>query len=395
MRERSQSSQDTLSSFERYKQTSSGTETLTSTFVAPLITGTSKTMFDVVTPRFRERSAKGEVIINPLIIVDHEYHLQSGGSAWYKNDADGLPSHWTSGPNSIFYRGYPVGHSLLSLPDAGLAEQAGTQAAAGVKSPEFAGTVFIAEARETIQLLRNPLRSWLDFLKKMRLQKNRSFRRRGMTTFEFISDSWLTYRYGVRPIVKDAQDAVKAIEVLKVPRPERFTSRGYASNSGTIDTEKYENFIRTKATTSKEVSVRAGAIYETSAWLDTFGVGYGQLPIAVWETIPFSFVVDWFVNVGTYIEAISPKGAVNILGTWTTRRTERTTTSLCYFENVASGYVLTSEGGDHEVLRDVELARNPGISVKLVSKVSPLSGDLGTKRIVDAIALGEQILRSR
>lgn len=56
-----------------------------------------------------------------------------------------------------------------------------------------------------------------------------------------------------------------------------------------------------------------------------------------WALVPFSFVVDWFLPVGSYLEALGAvKGLTFVSGT----RTEFTNGSL----NIQTGYLKSSEG---------------------------------------------------
>jgi hypothetical protein len=48
------------------------------------------------------------------------------------------------------------------------------------------------------------------------------------------------------------------------------------------------------------------------------GLRLSDVPSALWELVPWSFVVDRFVSVGKWLDAITPKPNVRILGTWTT-----------------------------------------------------------------------------
>jgi len=147
------------------------------------------------------------------------------------------------------------------------------------------------------------------------------------------------------------------------------------------------------------VNVRAGILYEYHRSPDTFGIGLSEVPVAGWEAIPFSFVADWFFNIGSYIEAITPISGVKRLGSWTTTRIELSTTRSTWWNDAgthANGQsrVITADGTVTEKYVTVSKNRRPGISVGLATKVSPLSGDIGKKRILDLVALGTQVLKS-
>jgi hypothetical protein len=68
-----------------------------------------------------------------------------------------------------------------------------------------------------------------------------------------------------------------------------------------------------------EVSARAGVLCDvTIDELTIFGVD--QLAESLWELIPFSFIVDWFANVGDTIAALTPDAGVKQRASWVTVR---------------------------------------------------------------------------
>jgi hypothetical protein len=95
-----------------------------------------------------------------------------------------------------------------------------------------------------------------------------------------------------------------------------------------------------------------------------------QIPAAIWEIIPFSFVVDWFVNVESFIRAVTPKADVHRLAEWVTIETEREEmfTANYSWNNAPTQDEVTPPGG-HFKRVITEKTRNPGISAQLSSKL--------------------------
>lgn len=69
----------------------------------------------------------------------------------------------------------------------------------------------------------------------------------------------------------------------------------------------------------------AGVIYEIKSQTTSqnisriLGIRARDIPATLWEIVPYSFVVDWFVNVGTWLNAVVPDPNVTVLGNWITR----------------------------------------------------------------------------
>jgi hypothetical protein len=405
MRYRSEDSQVPVSmTWKRWN--ASCVQDLNSTASSTTKVGAFRSILDVVTPRFKERMAAGEVIVNPLTIVRREC-----GAAY--NDAS---RHWAALPcnREQMTGGYdiwaPAGvngripaqsHLVVPLEYGDLHKLAGTSALANVKDPDVQGLIFIGELKETLRFLRRPLATLGKNFKRYQRRARHSKRKgatKARTLFEFLSENWLAYRYGIMPLVLTAEDAVVACRRLG-EKPHRYTARGYAQDDADLTemssgaTSLY-NWNLTHYT-SRAYSVRAGVIYEMNM-RDSFGVEYDQIPAALWEIIPFSFVVDWFANVGEFITAITPKVRVTQLGSWTTSREISTSVRTATSSSTNPGWVDESAPGGVDTFTTTVINRDPGLSLGLVSttKAYP-KGSLGTKRILDSLALINGVLFSK
>jgi hypothetical protein len=126
---------------------------------------------------------------------------------------------------------------------------------------------------------------------------------------------WLEIQYGWLPLIYDVQGALKALSAVNKPR---FTARGYANDSGASSPSSILNFGVANATftlsTVLDKRVRAYILYEVdrSALLPQ-KLGLLQLPGTLWELATFSFVLDWFIDIGQWLDAITPRVGVKVL----------------------------------------------------------------------------------
>lgn len=206
------------------------------------------------------------------------------------------------------------------------------------KQNHFRGGNFIAELRDTIRGLRNPVKGFRGLLdtyhgNARKRVKNAVGRRQVPTTQKqfrdleksspdvsraaqrALSDSWLEANFGWSPLLSDAVDAYQALRRLSTTVPlERFFGRSsndepptYASNSRVHSNTEFTWTVRTvrryEVTVYGAVKIETGT--PTGRAIEEMGIRARDFVPAVWEAIPYSFLIDYFSNVGDVIEAVS------------------------------------------------------------------------------------------
>lgn len=141
---------------------------------------------------------------------------------------------------------------------------------------------------------------WKQFKRHLGLDK--SLKRPGAHKFQDIPGLWLEYSFGWSPLVSDCYNILN-----KTFEPPRMKVQ--KEHSEVIDKSfDQTSASRVRLTGSCRVNVRATASCMVSvdvpalAALAQYGINN---PAAVaWELVPWSFVVDWFIPVGDYIEQL-------------------------------------------------------------------------------------------
>jgi hypothetical protein len=116
---------------------------------------------------------------------------------------------------------------------------------------------------------------------------------------------WLEYSFGWKPLVEDIHSASM---VLQRPFPKFLICRGRAKASMTLSLSEGSGIYlgNYEHVTFKTAVQLQSEVYVTNwvAWkANQLGLT-NPLSIA-WEVIPFSFVVDWFVPVGNYLQSLT------------------------------------------------------------------------------------------
>lgn len=141
-----------------------------------------------------------------------------------------------------------------------------------------------------------------------------------------IADNWLELQYGWKPLLQDVYGATKNIYDLNHDEPGRYriSVRGHAHNprkefinevSG--DTTKYGRYTR-----KEQVSVRLDYTLENPALAQASALGVTNPAVLAWELLPWSFVADWFIPVGNYLNSLDAALGFSFCGGFATHYME-------------------------------------------------------------------------
>lgn len=373
--------------------------------------GVYRYMEDVVDQRYKKRSEEGAIFNNRLYSKRITSTVHSLGSySW------AIKATCSCSPSSTVRSGTATGTNGLAFDAVGSFTYspsvdldtakilAGTNALSNVAEPEVQGQVDLVELRKTIQLLKRPIQKW-DSIQKIAERRFKKAKASGKTDArnlsEFISSNWLAYRYGFIPLMLSTQGLLKALS--KGVTSKRQTARGssfvptqtatynatYAASTVTGGFTKYLSIVGTKVHT-----VRTGVLYEhTTSLRASLGMELHEIPSTAWELIPYSFVADWFANIGDYIRAVTPKAGVKILSSWTTVKTDFTyniTVTGTAVQGSSTCYTYSGAPGLEFSRKEIEVTRTPGVSVGLASKLQEIKTFSQKKDLIhlaDAIAL--------
>jgi len=284
--------------------------------------GTVKVMTDSVVPRFHERVKKGEVFFNPMYSREYTIHPAQGVDGWCRSITTYCTG--TAHPFQLEWRfsnAYMSTFSLFTTSTVGLAaavsetdvSSAITEASTSVLSERGrAGTSNLYESLAEYEQLLRLLPGVFSSMRTALLAKN------VLSRAKAAGGAYLAYRYGIKPFISDVEQILTGMDA-RTGR-QRFSSRSNLSLSGTVVSTSsgvfggMQNYTRTQ-TLTENVEVRAMSLDEYYVTqLDNLGLAFKNLATVPWELVPFSFVADWFANVGDLIGSLVPSPGVNQLG---------------------------------------------------------------------------------
>jgi hypothetical protein len=148
----------------------------------------------------------------------------------------------------------------------------------------------------------------------------------GDSPLERVMKLWLEYRYAISPLVYDIVDTLKAINELSLRQDllkrEIYFAKGASRDAGRWSENRTAQFgggtHGYHVTVDHEVKAKAYAAYRENLGglpdrLNDFGAF--DVPRALWEITPWSFVIDWIIPIGEYLAAVTPKFGIDMLAT--------------------------------------------------------------------------------
>jgi hypothetical protein len=173
------------------------------------------------------------------------------------------------------------------------------------------GGVFLGELREAVKMIRNPaqaLRRQIHDFTHVSSKKRGGFGSSARNT----ADAWLEASFGWMPLIEDIKDAAKVATRHPFRVFEDFDAewRDYTSKDsfdgkfqyGGLEV-KYRNCLDGFAHVKYQGAIKA----ETAppGFPEQFGLSWSNVIPAAWELVPWSFLIDYFTNVGKVIDGMA------------------------------------------------------------------------------------------
>lgn len=220
------------------------------------------------------------------------------------------------------------------------------------------------------------------------------------TPLKDLGSGWLMFQYGVKPTLQTLYDlthgnATRLGNSLEI--------RGKTGFPGVTGQEIVRQEVITQNAFSRNVTVYqttfrykiGGSYTPSSKFAETMSRFTSLNPASIgWELLPFSFVIDWFVDVGGYLRA-AETALVSNLGTFkgyqTLTKREEATEQTYWFGK--DGNITKSGSLKHSrrrtsktrtLLNAVPFPRKPTFKV-----------DMGSTRLLNAAALLSQLIGKR
>lgn len=192
------------------------------------------------------------------------------------------------------------------------------------------GAVVIGEIGKTVAMIAKPAKALRSKVATFanRLRKLRKRLPRSESTIKVIADTWLEAQFGWKPLLADVRDGATAVaRTVEKDVLERQQFRAYGddvglvlTSDGTVGpvgwdstsgvvyrvnrsvTNKSECILYGRWSTRIQDSSKVGLNLRRLRQLS--GLNWEDEPAQAWELIPWSFLIDYFINVGDVLEGV-------------------------------------------------------------------------------------------
>jgi hypothetical protein len=262
---------------------------------------------------------------------------------------------------------------------------------------------FLGEIGETIHMLRNPfknLSTWVS--REQKIARLARYNPKGLNYLKdatpfayFIADNWLQYRYGIMPLIYDCVSAIKAITAVFDKQSLAMHKKGsreklISSTTSNIGRWGIANITCEISESTKLTTETSCGIYYHQKYLEQsqklaaiLGDVY-DIPSIAWELMKFSFVFDWFVNVGSWLKAIKPNPRIIIDGGYVSEVLDTLTKRTVLRPLIFSGPAMINVRPEY-LWHTRTLIRQTNLTLPITPAVSP--NPLNLKRELDSVAL--------
>lgn len=260
-----------------------------------------------------------------------------------------------------------------------------TSAISQIRSEQFDALTQLAELRDLPKLFKSFYTVFQDLYNAF---KRGAISKREWKRLFDAPGHWLTYRYGIMPVVLAINDILAMLAAKEASR--FFTNRQSASSGDSyvvaqINTHSgdFWNYAKHTVTTDYQLAGVARLYYK-----DGRPKMASDLMVTTWELVPFSFVIDWVLNVG---KILSSRAAISGSSDYDLCQ--------CYLATVKNQFEAASSHSGPAIISDashswdveyIYKARMPSAYAPRLS----IDFDMSWRQYADAFALALKLIAS-
>lgn len=282
-----------------------------------------RTRFKATTKRSRPTSALA-LIRNMTYYHCYDQTIKAQVGYW----RHASPPQVTFGPSSVRASARTPHYSMMTESEKIATERL----LAKVKGEVWNLSTFLGELPETLGWFKQTAKALVDsyiavrrgrikdvarIVRRVRRRTNAQPVRELHRVTDKVSSRWLEWRYAVSPLMYDLDDMLSYLHDASVKVSIRREAGGHTDRHSI----RFKPSQGSNGVWTSEWHARALCYYRVNANAEAFKKLGLLNPLAtLWELAPLSFVVDWFLPIGTYLANLDAMAGVTVEGSCITRR---------------------------------------------------------------------------
>lgn len=260
-----------------------------------------------------------------------------------------------------------------------------------VKNGTWESGVFLAELKQTSRMFVTSVLSLAEFLGSIRQTRKGKLRAtwKGVTKVaKSLGNLWLLFRYGITPLYYDMRDSMDLLKKKVTVHDSRCSTKSGKTSSTQMTTTRLAGGGTVELIAQSKLWFKAWFQPEPGYYglmlrlRDQFGLS--SAASIAYELLTLSFVIDWFIDIGGYLEALNKPHGYIISGVEFNRFTKKMQTIDPNFTGIYGGAYTIQKGS--RATRDFMRYDRSQVSYPS-PKVPTFEIDLNPKRIADALSL--------
>lgn len=268
---------------------------------------TTKKIQSQNTPNFTQLRKCGEFLpLNTVKIETFNVTRTPGTVSCQVNDSAN-----TMYRGSSWFDNYVVPSDFIPTPSSALSDAAVLSAAANCIDEAWDVLTFASQIQQTAQTIASVGHRFNSATFLMANRAVKKAKKNPALVYQYFRDLWLEARYGIRPMMYDAYDAANFLnKLLNGGTGGLVTGRGRQIETFNKHQGNWVHYdttwdIMDELDFSGSYTHR-GIAYQMPKKLGKHGLVADPL-VTAWEVMPYSFVVDWFIDIGSWVKTLVPQ----------------------------------------------------------------------------------------
>ncbi len=255
--------------------------------------------------------------------------------------------------------------------------------------------VLLGELRSTLKTIRNPIsavtKAAAKYRNRVRAAKRRHEKAPSSYTskelLDYATQQWLEFTYAISPLINDVENHIDHIsDLLNKVDKKVVTASQETTSYSKWTVHQFVGYpfrgvykTRTKTVTSAKGNAQIRVDLDATPPIKSFGFRGNDIIPTIYQLIPYSFVLDYFTNVGNVINSIFVETSAITYAWVTTKQTSTVEFEVIGELDWAAGGI---QGSGHASLGGGESTdttyarRSVGSFVPIVRTESPTAGQL-------------------